>query len=252
MSLQNGGINGTSWRAFLLFHDAFFIMLWRCGVFRRFFSSSRLTILQCTGECWVLLCRSPRAGWGRGRQRLPSTGRVPSRVAGRTRRTGARSRCSPPDRRPPVASWQFCPLDHASRADTPRISVHSQLACLRSTAWTSRLRSLRRLRRARRRGELHSSPARRDLMLARRLPTRPKRASGSQGDLWLTHAAAAQRAAVASPADGRACLSAPGAVLALLVPGPHMRLSCRCVPRGLWPIPRSARRFFARSACRAT
>ena len=223
-----------------------------CGVFRRFFSSSRLTILQCIGECWVLLCRSPRAGWGRGRQRLPSTGRVPSRVAGRTRRTGARSRCSPPDRRPPVASWQFCPLDHASRADTPRISVHSQLACLRSTAWTSRLRSLRRLRRARRRGELHSSPARRDLMLARRLPTRPKRASGSQGDLWLTHAAAAQRAAVASPADGRACLSAPGAVLALLVPGPHMRLSCRCVPRGLWPIPRSARRFFARSACRAT
>ena len=206
----------------------------------------------CRGVCWELPCRSPRAGWARGRQRLPSTGRVPSRVAGRTRRTGARSRCSPPDRRPPVASWQFCPLDHASRADTPRISVHSQLACLRSTAWTSRLRSLRRLRRARRRGELQPNPAR-----SAAVDFGPAAADQTEASERLARRPVADprsrsTAAVASPADGRACLSAPGAVLALLVPGPHMRLSCRCVPRGLWPIPRSARRFFARSACRAT
>jgi len=44
-------------------------------------------------------------------------------------------------------------------------------------------------------GAVSSSPTRRDLLLilARRLPTRPKRASGLLGDLWLTHAAAAQQ-----------------------------------------------------------
>jgi serine/threonine protein phosphatase PrpC len=67
-------------------------------------------------------------------------------------------------------------------------------------------------------GAVSSSPTRRDLLiLARRLPTRPKRASGLLGDP-VADSRSRSTAAVASPADGRACLSAPGAVLALRVP----------------------------------